>query len=158
VQVPKMPTTTESFRLLRQAVSDLAKRLNTAEFTPLLESDLNCLLFHDLLQGGCPLRYLYAETRVRGITKGNRRYDIVIGNSETTDATVEPCLMWVPEIMAFFFQIFWRHHFVPQTPCQVGDDESGMMARQPQSAVPSPALDQLLPPPNHDHVVPLPSW
>jgi hypothetical protein len=66
--------------------------------------------------------------------------------------------LWVPEIMAFFFQIFWRHHFAPQTPCQVGDDESGMMARQPRSAVPSPALDQLLPQPNHDHVVPLPSW
>jgi hypothetical protein len=81
--------------------------------------------------------------------------------SELAPSTIEESLstpMWVPEIMAFFFQIFWRHHFVPQTPCQVGDDESGMMARQPQSAVPSPALDQLLPPPNHDHVVPLPSW
>jgi hypothetical protein len=91
--MPNAPTTSEAYEILIKSIGDLCTDLNSGHFRPLLESDVNCYLFHRMIENTCPLENLYSQTRIYGIKKGNRRYDLVIGHSQTNDATVVPSLV-----------------------------------------------------------------
>jgi len=89
----KVPTTSEAYKMLEQSLSDMCADLNGDRFRPLLESDVGCYLYYRMLENSCSLEHLYSETRINGIRKGNRRFDLVVGHSETNDATVVPNLV-----------------------------------------------------------------
>ena len=89
----KVPTTSEAYAMLEQSLSGMCADLNSNQFRPLLESDVGCYLYYRMLENKCALEHLYSETRINGIRKGNRRFDLVVGHSETNDATVVPSLV-----------------------------------------------------------------
>jgi hypothetical protein len=91
--MPTVPTTSEAYEMLEKSLWNLCADLNCDRFRPLFESDVGCYLFYRMLENKRPLEHLYCQTRINGIHKGDRRYDLVVGHSETDDATVVPSLV-----------------------------------------------------------------
>jgi hypothetical protein len=85
--------TVNAFAFLRQSSQDLCEAFNRHEFMPLLEADVTAFLYHRLLIHGCPLSWLYKDTRIRGVEDERRKYDLVVGKVDTKHAWVDPVLI-----------------------------------------------------------------
>lgn len=91
--------TNTAFELLQRSLQDLCDAFNQKKFFPLLEADLAAYLYHRLLENGVPLSEMFSETRLCGISKGERKFDLVIGTVNTIRACIQPVL--VIQIKAF---------------------------------------------------------
>ncbi|MCX8062990.1 MAG: hypothetical protein N3D16_10460 [Anaerolineales bacterium] len=91
--------TNTAFELLQRSLQDLCDAFNQKKFFPLLEADLAAYLYHRLLENGAPLSEVFSETRLCGISKGERKFDLVIGTVDTTLGCIYPVL--VIQIKAF---------------------------------------------------------
>ena len=88
-----------AFDLLRRSLQDLCNAFNGGQFFPLLEADVAAYLYHRFLENGCPLSEIYNETRLCGISRGERKFDLVIGAVNTVLGCIQPVL--VVQIKAF---------------------------------------------------------
>ncbi len=84
---------TTAAELLQKALQDVCDAFNRKEFQPLLEADVAAYLYHRLLENGCPLLNLYSESRICGLPRGKRKFDIVIGTVNTSSACINPLLV-----------------------------------------------------------------
>lgn len=91
--------TKTAFDLLQRSLQDLCNAFNQEKFFPLLEADVAAYLYHRLLENGCPLSEIYSETRLCGISRGERKFDLVIGTINADHGCVQPVL--VVQIKAF---------------------------------------------------------
>jgi len=91
--------TKTAFSLLQKSLKDLCDAFNKGEFFPLLEADVAAYLYHRLLENGCPLSEIYNETRLCGLPRGERKFDLVIGTVDTDLGCVQPVL--ITQIKAF---------------------------------------------------------
>ena len=88
-----------AFDLLRRSLQDLCDAFNQQKFFPLLEADVAACLYHRLLENGCPLSEIYSETRLCGISREERKFDLAIGTINPVLGCVQPVL--VVQIKAF---------------------------------------------------------
>jgi len=91
--------TKTAFNLLQKSLKDLCDAFNQAEFFPLLEADVAAYLYHRLLENGCPLSEVYNETRLCGLPRGKRKFNLAIGTVDTVRGCVQPAL--ITQIKAF---------------------------------------------------------
>lgn len=91
--------TKEALRLLKSSLTDLCIAFNEAKFTPILEADIASFLYHRLIVNGCPPESLYMNTRVCGLKKHYRKYDLAIGTLNKEDACLTPVL--IAQLKAF---------------------------------------------------------
>lgn len=85
--------TQAAFDLLQKALQDFCEAFNRKEIFPLLEADVTAYLYHRLLENGCSPAMVYNETRLCGISKGERKYDLVIGTMNIEHACIQPVLV-----------------------------------------------------------------
>lgn len=85
--------TTTAVELFQKALQDICDAFNRKEFQPLLEADVAAYFYHRLLENGCPLLNLYSETRICGLPRSKRKFDIAIGTVNTSSACVNPLLV-----------------------------------------------------------------
>lgn len=91
--------TKSAFDLLQRSLQDLCDAFNQKKFFPLLEADVAAYLYYRFLENGCPLSEIYSETRLCGVSRGERKFDLVIGQVNTILGCVQPVL--VVQIKAF---------------------------------------------------------
>jgi hypothetical protein len=88
-----MLTTHDAKEMLRESVVHFCDDLSARISSPLMEADVVVSVYHYLKQGGCDPSQIYIDTRVCKHSPRSRKYDIVIGSLDKSNACINPTLI-----------------------------------------------------------------